>query len=76
MAPIPIVFWLLQAAVRSPSDRGIYPELDAQAEVEAAGWRIRGGRVLLAENLYPRSMIDHGERGLQTGFKNPEIDCS
>jgi uncharacterized protein YijF (DUF1287 family) len=46
MAPIPIVFWLLQAAVRSPSDRGIYPELDARAEVEAAGWRIRGGRVL------------------------------
>ena len=41
----PIVL-LLQATAAVPADRGIYPELDARAEVEAAGWRIRGGRVL------------------------------
>jgi uncharacterized protein YijF (DUF1287 family) len=42
----PIVLLLLQATPVVPADRGIYPDLDARAEVEAAGWRIRGGRVL------------------------------
>lgn len=42
----PIVLLLLQATPAVPADRGIYPDLDARAEVEAAGWRIRGGRVL------------------------------
>jgi hypothetical protein len=41
----PIVL-LLQATAVVPADRGIYPDLDARAEVEAAGWRIRGGQVL------------------------------
>jgi uncharacterized protein YijF (DUF1287 family) len=46
MTPAPFVLLLLQAGALAPGDRGIYPDLDAQAEVEAAGWRIRGGRVL------------------------------